>query len=132
MKLSYRGIPYEYTPPSLEMSESEILATYRGQSYPLRYPRHMTMVQPVADLSYRGVPYRTTANGGTEALERPTRDRLAPVMSMSDLEFSQLNQVHQENLCKRLSARIASARDRGDDKLLQLLEQESQQLVCSR
>ncbi|KPQ39613.1 MAG: protein of unknown function containing DUF4278 domain [Phormidium sp. OSCR] len=132
MKLSYRGIPYEYTPPSLEMSESEILATYRGQSYPMRYPRHMTMAQPVADLSYRGVPYRSTVNGGTEALERPSRQRLVSSLSMSDLEFSQLNQVHQENLCKRLSARMASARDRGDDKLLQLLEQESQQLVCSR
>ncbi len=132
MKLSYRGVPYEYLPPSLEMSESEILATYRGQSYPMRYPRHMTMAQPVAELSYRAVPYRSTANGGTEALERPSRQRLAPSLSMSNLEFSRLNQVHQENLCKRLSARMASARDRGDDKLLQLLEQESQQLVCSR
>lgn len=132
MKLSYRGVPYEYTPPSLEMSESEILATYRGQSYPLRYPRHMITGQPVADLTYRGVPYRSTANGGVETIERPSRQRLVPSLSMDDLEFSRLNQVHQENLCKRLSARMASARDRGDDKLLQLLEQESQQLVCSR
>ncbi|MCC5896659.1 MAG: DUF4278 domain-containing protein [Phormidium sp. BM_Day4_Bin.17] len=132
MKLSYRGVPYDYTPPSLEMTESEIMATYRGQSYPLRYPRHMTLVQPVAELTYRGVPYRSTANGGAEPRERNVSRPLGSSIPMTAGEFSQVSQIHQENLCKRLSARIAIARDRGDEKLLQLLERESQDLVCSR
>ncbi len=132
MKLSYRGVPYDYTPPSLEMTESEIMATYRGQSYPVRYPRHMTLMQPVADLTYRGVPYRTTASGGAEPRERGVSQRSDSSIPVTAFEVSKLNEIHQENLCKRLSARIATARDRGDEKLLQLLELESQQLVCSR
>ncbi|USR90823.1 DUF4278 domain-containing protein [Phormidium yuhuli AB48] len=132
MKLSYRGVPYDHTPPSLEMKESEIMATYRGQSYPIRYPRHMTLVQPVADLTYRGVPYRSTVNGGAEPRERTASQPVGASVSMAAAAFSRVDQIHQENLCKRLSARIASARDRGDERLLKLLEQESQQLVCSR
>lgn len=128
MKLSYRGVRYDREPTTpLEMTERDILGTYRGQSYSVRYPRHMSVAQPVAELTYRGVPYRTTANGTTEAVERTSIPSLTP-----EAVESQLAQVHQDNLCKRLSARIAAARERGDVQLLQMLERESQELVCSR
>ncbi|MBO9999816.1 MAG: DUF4278 domain-containing protein [Cyanobacteria bacterium SID2] len=129
MKLCYRGVRYEHTPPTLEMTESEILTKYRGQAYAVRYPRHMMIPQVAAEFKYRGVPYRTTEMGSLEAVDRPSIPKPA---TQTDVALVESARIHRENLCKRLSERIAAAKARGDANLLQILERESEQLVCSR
>ncbi|MGC9502529.1 DUF4278 domain-containing protein [Baaleninema sp.] len=130
MKLCYRGVRYEPNPPTLEMTESEILATYRGQSYRMTYPRHIPVPQPVAEFKYRGVPYRTTETGRIETADgRPVS---ATASTATDVSLSEVARIHQENLCRRLSERIDAAKAQGNQQLLEILERESEQLVCSR
>lgn len=63
MKLTYRGVDYDYNPPMLEVTESEIKCQYRGQPAHYTYVQHVPIPQPVARLTYRGVPYQTTRQG---------------------------------------------------------------------
>ncbi|MGJ3244527.1 MAG: DUF4278 domain-containing protein [Elainellaceae cyanobacterium] len=59
MKLKYRGVSYDYTPPVVERFETQITATYRGVSYPLQDWRAKNVPQSSLNLKYRGVPYQT-------------------------------------------------------------------------
>lgn len=63
MKLTYRGIEYDYNPPMLEVTESDITCQYRGQSRAYTYVRHVPIPQPAERLTYRGVAYQTTRYG---------------------------------------------------------------------
>ena len=69
MKLTYRGIEYDYNPPMLEMAESEITGCYRGQRTHYTYVRHVPIPQPVSRLTYRGVAYETTRHGQVQQLD---------------------------------------------------------------
>ncbi len=63
MKLTYRGVDYDYNPPMLEATESEIKCQYRGQPCHYSYVQHVPIPQPAEQLTYRGVPYQTTRQG---------------------------------------------------------------------
>jgi hypothetical protein len=63
MKLTYRGVDYDYNPPMLAVTESEIKCQYRGQPARYSYVQHVPIPQPVERLTYRGVPYQTTRQG---------------------------------------------------------------------
>ncbi|PPT11023.1 Glutamine synthetase inactivating factor IF7 [Geitlerinema sp. FC II] len=68
MKLCYRGIPYDYTPPEVETASSDLVGTYRGIDVRFRNPKKPLVLQPTLDLKYRGVAYRT--NGETAETEQ--------------------------------------------------------------
>lgn len=58
MQLCYRGVFYPRPNHTVETVETDSLATFLGQSYPLRRP----IYQPISEkhtLIYRGVPYHT-------------------------------------------------------------------------
>lgn len=136
MKLTYRGIPYEYEPPTLEMTEGQEMGKYRGQAWTMRYPKHMNVPQPAMQLKYRGIAYETTVTGGTDAApQSQTRVRsnvmpsLRAVPSLNRELHVQLAQVHQTHLLERLVHRLEVARSNGDAELIRVLEQESQQLA---
>ena len=57
MKLNYRGVPYEFNPPKVEMVDAEITSRYRGVSYSFRYPRLPQGGTAPLTLKYRGVTY---------------------------------------------------------------------------
>lgn len=57
MKLKYRGVSYESNAP-LATNESEVTAKYRGISYQIRRCV-LVPVQPVVELTYRGITYLT-------------------------------------------------------------------------
>lgn len=59
MKLTYRGVNYDYTPNSVPQKGSAIdTGTYRGASVTF-YALAEQPPQPRADLTWRGVPYRS-------------------------------------------------------------------------
>lgn len=125
MKLTYRGVSYNYNPCPQEMTESNILGKYRGQPWNVRYPRHMNIPQPIAQLQYRGVPYQTTATGGIKPvnINKPALgDNVQP-------QFSEVEKIHHSYLFKRLQHRIAVAQAKGDAHLVHLLEEESRLLA---
>lgn len=56
MKLTYRGVSYEYNPPQVEVADSEEVGKYRGVT--LHFHKLLKSVaQPSFDLKYRGVAY---------------------------------------------------------------------------
>lgn len=136
MKLSYRGVSYEYEPPTLDMMEGEVAGKYRGQEWRVRYPRHMPVAQPTFDLNYRGVAYRTgqpadARMSATAASAQPTPVWAVSTRNSAHTFVSEVSKIHSNNMCQNLERRIQAARARGDQQLLQMLEKEAQQLTCS-
>ncbi|NER79853.1 MAG: DUF4278 domain-containing protein [Leptolyngbya sp. SIO1D8] len=59
MKLTYRGIQYDYTPPTVEMRTTSEVGHYRGVDIRFRTVKKNPVQQPTLDLVYRGVAYQT-------------------------------------------------------------------------
>ncbi|MEM0979435.1 MAG: DUF4278 domain-containing protein [Cyanobacteria bacterium P01_H01_bin.58] len=59
MKLTYRGVQYDYTPPAVEMKTTAEVGKYRGVDIRFRTVQKNPVQQPTLDLIYRGVAYQT-------------------------------------------------------------------------
>ncbi len=147
MKLTYRGIDYDYTPPVLEVTESEIVCRYRGHTAPYTYVRHVPIPQPTERLTYRGVAYQTTRQGGTQQVSQqpatrpvvPSESMLtglhrklagtSPVAQARQELLKASSRLHKENITRSLQHRIEVAKAQGNESLLQQLESEAQQTV---
>jgi hypothetical protein len=133
MKLTYRGVDYEGT-PALEVTEGEIGGTYRGQQWKSRYVRHIPEPAPVNNLRYRGIAYRTgnSTTSVPKAVEQPLAARLRQTLVTRNKRevLDELTSNHMKNICRSLEHRLAVAKARGDDNLIQLLEAESKQMAC--
>lgn len=139
MRLTYRGVEYDHNPPSLEVSESEILGHYRGRPQRFSYVRHIPFPQPAADLRYRGAAYRTTSSGQIESVPTAARaDR--PAVSASNRAASSMAEArrqllreaanaHRESIQRALEHRLAVAKAQGNESLIQQLEAERHQLA---
>jgi hypothetical protein len=57
MKLNYRGIQYNYQPPTVETTEAEVAGTYRGLDWRFRHLKKAPVLSPTKNLTYRGVSY---------------------------------------------------------------------------
>lgn len=80
MKLSYRGVQYDYIPNELELGDSYAEGMYRGLT--VQFRRTVGSVpQPVYNLKYRGVAYTTGAANMPEAGIEST---LPPVTAASE------------------------------------------------
>ncbi len=128
--LRYRGIRYERPELNLEMTESDILARYRGNAYQVRQPKHMDIPQPTMLCKYRGIAYRTLADGSIAHVPPTSDNALTPVAVT--VAQDKLHRTHAQNLCSRLNERLASAKAHGDEQLVALLEREGRDLVCTR
>jgi hypothetical protein len=137
MKLCYRGVEYDYTPPVLEVSESEMLGHYRGRPLRFSYVKHVPFPQSEANLKYRGAAYHTTRQGEIEAVvqlnQSPQEPQFKPVFdSMAAARRSLLQEsarVHQENIRRSIERRLQVAQSRGDARLVRQLEEEMHQLA---
>lgn len=137
MKLCYRGVSYDYTPPMLEVSESEILGQYRGRSLKFSYVKHVPFPQPKADLAFRGALYRTDTYGRVESASNTQnavhRSKFTPVFDSMAAARRQLLQesaaVHQESIRRSLEHRLEVAQTQGDEELMHQLEDELHQIA---
>ena len=145
MKLTYRGIDYDYNPPLLEMTESKAICRYRGQSSRYTYAHHVPIPQPAERLTYRGVAYQTTRQGqikqltGQPLAEQPTQQQgrftglrrkltgVSPAAQARRELLQEASQHHKENIARSLRHRIEVAKAQGNDTLLQQLESEMHQ-----
>ncbi|MGB3669793.1 MAG: DUF4278 domain-containing protein [Phormidesmis sp.] len=151
MKLTYRGIEYDYNPPVLEVVESEMACQYRGARATYTYVRHVPIPQPAERLTYRGVAYQTTRQGQIQQLgstAQPTNaDAVAGVDATPATWGSKLtsnrpaaqarrellrasSQQHQQSIARVLQHRIEVAKAQGNQMLLQQLESEMRQSVA--
>lgn len=140
MKLSYRGVDYDYNPPALEVTETDILCKYRGRSHQYSYVRHVPFRQPAAKLTYRGVAYEITRRGQVEQVAQPARasvfaslqgklDELNPMAETRRRLLHEAAVAHQDSMRRTLQHRIDVARAQGNSGLLRQLEDEMQQMA---
>ncbi|MBE9156206.1 DUF4278 domain-containing protein [Nodosilinea sp. LEGE 06152] len=59
MKLTYRGVSYDYTPPTVEPNVTDEVGKFRGVDIRFRTVKKAPVQQPTLDLVYRGVVYQT-------------------------------------------------------------------------
>ena len=59
MKLTYRGVSYDYTPPVVESNVTDDVGKFRGVDIRFRTVKKAQVQQPTLDLVYRGVAYQT-------------------------------------------------------------------------
>lgn len=140
MKLTYRGVEYDHNPPMLEISESDILCSYRGHNHHYTYVRHVPFPQPQAELTYRGAAYQTNRHGQRQAVAQPEtksvfsafQRKLAELTPMMDSRRQLLREAarnHSDSIQRSLERRIAIAREQGNVHLLQQLEDEMRQMA---
>ena len=75
MKLTYRGISYDYTPPAVQANSTEEVGKFRGVDIRFRTVKKAPVQQSTLDLVYRGVPYQS----GTPEVVAPVAISPAPV-----------------------------------------------------
>ncbi|WP_072015992.1 DUF4278 domain-containing protein [Leptolyngbya sp. KIOST-1] len=136
MKLCYRGVDYDYNPPSLEVRESELTGHYRGRPLRFSYVRHLPVTQPIGNYTYRGVSYSTNCHGQIQPpVAVPQRQ---PVFQAGHGTASrglqarrhllrEAAEAHRVNIQRSIQHRIEVARIQGNDQLLRQLEDELHQ-----
>ncbi|HEY9601865.1 MAG TPA: DUF4278 domain-containing protein [Allocoleopsis sp.] len=80
MKLSYRGVSYEYNPPKVEATPGSAGGKYRGLDWRFRNLKKPPVLQPTVNLKYRGVSYQT----GTTPAVTNVEPSQVPALSMQD------------------------------------------------
>jgi len=95
MKLSYRGVEYDYTPPAVEIQTTENRGTYRGVDIRFRTVQKAPVQQPSLDLVYRGVAYRTGTAAAPAPVPTPT-PVAAAVGTIEDHARTALMRHHQQ------------------------------------
>lgn len=128
MKLSYRGVPYNRNiSPELTVV-GEVMGNYRGAAWRASKLAAPAPAQLAAVLCYRGVTYRTQA--ALEAdLEVVAQNVVAPVRPSKAALASAAASAHKRSILASLEHRITSARSRGDDRLVNILEAEMRQFA---
>lgn len=127
MQLIYRGVRYEYDSTQrgrddrFSENQEPITLTYRGNRYSLdpNRPVRSAVEQQPRELIYRGNRYWMGYPDGKPTLSNVRRSQPA----------KDLLSTHRANLQQNLQRRIESARQKGDEALLSLLEAERRHLI---
>jgi hypothetical protein len=72
MKLSYRGVQYDYNPPVVETTEDVVGGKYRGLDWRFRNMKKPPVLQPRVNLTYRGVHYQNGVSPATNSTQPTT------------------------------------------------------------
>ena len=131
MKLFYRGQSYESEVPSLEVTEAEIAArAYQDQRWKCRTLNEIPVPQSPDQLKDRDAtdPAHPGCTGTAPAETAKTLLKLNPEPHREIL--AAVARMHCSNICQNLERRLQAAKARGDQSLVQLLEDEQKQLVC--
>jgi hypothetical protein len=129
MKLTYRGATYDRQSDNLEMVEGEIGGKYRGGDWHYHYPRHILNLQPKVARKYRGVAY-----GEPSVVNNAENRGINPYLAKPQVKPSlsrEASDIHLENIRQNLERRLKAAEANGDRSLIDLLEEESRQLLMS-
>jgi hypothetical protein len=148
MKLIYRATSFEYNPNQsrlgntgrpvrpAQLSQSPYTLIYRGLTIhvdPKVPAAKAPALPPTYDLIYRGTTYHVTRDdqGVVTAVITPAGRTRGKTASVSPT-FSQrrIGEVHRANLLNNLQRRLQAAQERGDQKLIDLLEAEWQKIAA--
>ncbi len=102
MQLTYRGVKYDYNPPTVELKTIDEVGKFRGVDIRFRTVKRNPVQQPTLDLKYRGVAYTTGAAPAIEptpAVE-PT-PAAAPAVAMSTEDRARTAMLNRHRSVKR-------------------------------
>lgn len=129
MKLTYRSIDYDWQALDVELSEGEVGGKYRGQDWRYRYLKQVPELHPRLMLTYRGVSY-----GKRPAVKNPQPKTPGSAVDwfVRDEKLAAVREatarVHRDNIRRRLEHRLTIAKAKGNQELIQMLEDEARQL----
>lgn len=106
MKLTYRGVSYDYNPPKVEYGDRAEVGKYRGVDIRFRNLKKPPVLQPTLDLIYRGVAYKTNP---TEKVAEVSPTVAATVPSAPSIrERARLLMMgHHKNVKRRQQAMLS-------------------------
>jgi hypothetical protein len=104
MKLTYRGVSYEYNPIVVETTTGETGGKYRSQDWRFRNLKKPPILVPRFNLTYRGVTYNKP---GTTIPETAVPETI-PAMSVAD-QARTLMMENTKNLKKRQQSLLSRA-----------------------
>jgi hypothetical protein len=111
MKLTYRGVQYDYNPPTVEMHNTSEVGKYRGVDIRFRTAKRNPVQQTTLDLVYRGAAYRTGEEAKTatpQVAPAPATVADAPA-ALADVELKARTMLmgHHRNVKRRQQAMLA-------------------------
>jgi hypothetical protein len=110
MKLCYRGVCYDYTPPTVETTQSEFVGKYRGLDWRFSAVKKAPVQQTNLDLKYRGVAYNKS---NVKANNVKANNVKTPVLSVSEkarqamMGMQRAAMKRQQAMLTRLSAEVS-------------------------
>lgn len=126
MRHSRLAQSYQYTPPSLEVTNSEIL----NRVQPTGWRCHTLEQMSIPEL--KSAPVKQPCRERSERVVKVRRSyQVRSSKAIVRTAAPNLHDIHQANICRSLERRIQAARERGDDSLLHTLMAEMQEIVCS-
>ncbi len=133
MKLIYRGIKYEHAPETVEVITEGVCGKYRGAEWKCHYSKYTPVIKHAAELKYRGASYYSGNPQEIEELKQ--RKKLNFIFAKHEKIFiskprknNELAKIHIANLQLNLQRRLEIAKQRGDENLISILEEEANQL----
>lgn len=114
MKLTYRGVSYDYNPPTVDLKAVDEVGKFRGVDIRFRTVTKAPVQQPTVDLMYRGVSYNTGIAAAVDPVAAPVvADVVAPVAAaVSTEDKARLMMVNRHRTVKRrqqsMLARLAT------------------------
>ena len=142
MKLTYRGLAYEYNPIPVKVNPGETVGKYRGVTWRRYELKSVPTSQSFAQLKYRGVPY---CIGAPQTIQHKSEvitlhnSRAKSTQEINNWFRSnnrlknkkdELTKIHLSNIRKNLERRLQIAKQKGDNDLVCLLEEEAKQMAC--
>ncbi|MGF1498158.1 MAG: DUF4278 domain-containing protein [Elainellaceae cyanobacterium] len=116
MKLTYRGISYDYNPPAVEYDNAVDIGKYRGVDIRFRNPKKAPVFQPTLDLVYRNAAYQSMGAEAAPVVQpKPVAVATvapAPEISLEDKARSLLMGHHraiksrQQGMLSRLAGEV--------------------------
>ncbi|WP_413165834.1 DUF4278 domain-containing protein [Capilliphycus salinus ALCB114379] len=104
MKLTYRGIEYEYNPPEVATSTGAVAGKYRGQDWRFCNRKKPPVLQPSYNLTYRGVKYGNNPVAAVSRTETPVTIAEKARVSMLKQERSEIKR--EQSMLNRLADEV--------------------------
>lgn len=107
MKLTYRGVSYDYNPPKVEYGDRTQVGKYRGVDIRFRNQPKTPVLQPTLDLIYRGAAYTNNSVEPAAQVE-PTKASTSVKEQARQLMMSHHKNVkrRQQSMLTRLDSQV--------------------------
>lgn len=123
MKLTYRGISYDYNPPTVQYGDPVATGTYRGLDIRFRNPKKPLVLPSTLNLKYRGASVNPASQQADQSAPAPTpvASAVAAVASSVDslarslmIDETRHIKQRQQDMLSRLATEVGISSDEVD------------------